>query len=170
MGRAGIPHYILLVNSPNHAVERLSRFLLLGALLDEIRRRWSAYELLDHWKQGEFHHDVVVRVPGATRQLGGEILLIATNCNGGVKEVLCFTHVPDRHALWHSRCPENPEFSGVLPDPVAIARTEHWFDPCALLVPDARSELREEFRERQRGGGWMQRRPLEGPRDPRWRG
>jgi hypothetical protein len=38
-------------------------------------------------------------------------------------------------------------------------RTEHWFDPCALLGPDARSEYREEFRERQCGGGWTPRKP-----------
>jgi hypothetical protein len=40
---------------------------------------------------------------------------------------------------------------------LAAATTEHWFDPCELLAPDARSELREEFRERQCGGGWMLR-------------
>jgi hypothetical protein len=33
-------------------------------------------------------------------------------------------------------------------------RTIHWFDPCELLGPDARSEFREEARERQTGGGW----------------
>jgi Ribbon-helix-helix protein, copG family len=32
--------------------------------------------------------------------------------------------------------------------------TEHWFDPCELLAPDARSELRPEYRRRQDGGGW----------------
>ena len=48
---------------------------------------------------------------------------------------------------------ENPEFQpGALPI-VSAARTEHWFDPCALLLPDARSEYREEYRERQCGGG-----------------
>ena len=34
------------------------------------------------------------------------------------------------------------------------AQTVHWFDPCELLADDARSELRPEFRRRQRGGGW----------------
>lgn len=135
----------------------LSRFLMLGTLLEEVRRRWGTYELLDHWQQGEFHHDVVLRVPEAASDLGGDIVIVATNCNGGVKEVLSFTNIPDRNALWHSRCPENPEFlPGVLPL-VDAARTEHWFDPCALLLPDARSEYREEFRERQCGGGWLQR-------------
>ena len=138
-------------------LDALSRCLLLGTLLGEIRTRWGAYEFVDHWQQGEFHHDVVLRVPGAVADLGGEIIVVATNCNGGVKEVLSFTATPDRHALWHSRCPENPEFKpGEFPI-VAVARTEHWFDPCALLIPDARSEYREEFRERQCGGGWMLR-------------
>lgn len=142
---------------PSATLETLSRCLMLGTLLGEVRRRWGAYELLGHWQQGEFHHDIVLRVPGAAADLGGEIIVVATNCNGGVKEVLSFTHVPDRHALWHSRCPENPEFQpGALPI-VGVARTEHWFDPCALLLPDARSEYRQEYRERQCGGGWLPR-------------
>jgi hypothetical protein len=35
------------------------------------------------------------------------------------------------------------------------AITHHWFGPCDQLRPDARSELREEYRERQHGGGWQ---------------
>jgi hypothetical protein len=152
--------YSLPMQPSGGAVHQLSHFLILGTLLHEIRRRWSRYELLEHWKQGEFHHDIVLRVPRASPDLGGEVLIIATNCNGGVKEVLCFTRVPDRLALWHARCPDNADFAGDLPPPVGVARTEHWFDPSALLTPDARSELRAEFRERQCGGGWMQRKPL----------
>jgi len=83
--------------------------------------------------------------------------VVTTNCNGGVKEVLCFASLPDRGALWHLRCPENAEFVGDALDVVATARTEHWFDPCELLVPDARSEYREECRARQCGGGWIPR-------------
>lgn len=142
---------------PSAVLQELSRSLLLGALLDQVRERWGNYEIVDHWQQGEFHHDIVLSVPGAAAELAGSVLVVATNCNGGVKEVLCFTEVPDRSALWHTRCPENPDFSGALLRPVAAARTEHWFDPCALLGPDARSEYREEFRERQSGGGWVQR-------------
>lgn len=142
---------------PGAIVEELAKHLLLGSLLGELRERWGEYQLVDHWQQGEFHHDVVVRVPKAASTLGGEVLVIATNCNGGVKEVLCFSSVPDRAALWHARCPENPEFSGEVPHMLALARTDHWFDPCELLRPDARSELREEFRERQCGGGWVPR-------------
>jgi hypothetical protein len=140
-------------------VGELAEHLMLGTLLAEVRQRWSAYELLDHWQQGEFHHDVVLRVPSATHDLGGDVLVVATNCNGGVKEVLCFEQVPDRTALWHFRCPDSPEFQGEVPPMLASARTEHWFNPCVLLHPDARSELREEYRERQCGGGWMPRKP-----------
>ncbi len=135
-------------------VTELANTLLLGALLDKVRARWGGYELVEHWQQGEFHHDVVVRVAGAEGELPGRVLVIATNCNGGVKEVLCFETVPERAALWHRRCPENPEFSGELPRVLAAAVTMHWFDPCELLGPDARSEYRAEFRERQCGGGW----------------
>jgi hypothetical protein len=145
--------------SPALIVTDLARFLVLGALLDEVRQRWGDYELLGHWQQGEFHHDVVLHVPAAVAELGGGILVVATNCNGGVKEVLCFASVPDRLALWHARCPKNLEFSGDTPPLVASARTEHWFDPCELLGPDARSEYRDEFRERQIGGGWLPRKP-----------
>lgn len=142
---------------PANAVEELSRCLVLGALLERVRERWGHYELVDHWQQGEFHHDVVLSIPSAGPELGGAVLVVATNCNGGVKEVLCFDGLPDRSALWHARCPENPEFAGELAALIASARTEHWFDPCALLTPDARSEYREEFRERQCGGGWVRR-------------
>jgi hypothetical protein len=29
--------------------------------------------------------------------------VVATNCNAGVKELLCFAEIPDRDALWHWR-------------------------------------------------------------------
>jgi hypothetical protein len=138
-------------------VHELSKFLTLGDLLEEIRRRWGSYELVEHWQQGEFHHDVVVRIPGARAVLGGDVLVIATNCNGGVKEALCFERIPQRSALWHSRCPDNPDFEGTAPAVLTAFRTEHWFDPCELLASNARSEYREEFRERQCGGGWTLR-------------
>jgi hypothetical protein len=76
-----------------------------------------------------------------------------------VKEVLCFSTTPDRQALWHLRCPDNPEFSGTPPALLGSATTHHWFDPCELLLPDARSEYQEQFRERQCGGGWVMRKP-----------
>jgi len=133
-------------------VNELARSLMLGDLLNGVRQRWGTFELLAHWQQGEFHHDTVVRVPDG-------VLIVATNCNGGVKEVLAFPEVPDRGALWHHRCPDNPEFVGALPELLGAAMTVHWFDPCELLLPDARSELREDVRERQCGGGWMMRRP-----------
>jgi hypothetical protein len=66
----------------------------------------------------------------------------------------CFAEIPDRLALWHRRCPTIPDLSGELPPILEHVITEHWFDPCELLSPDARSELRPEFRSRQAGGGW----------------
>jgi hypothetical protein len=134
-------------------VAALAENLGLGPLLGDLRSRCGGYEIVDHWQQGEFHHDLVLRVTGAV--LPGPVLVVATNCNGGVKEVLCFPEVPARGALWHRRCPANDEFSGDLPPLLAEARTVHWFDPCELLGPEARSEYRPEFRERQAGGGWQ---------------
>ncbi len=130
-----------------HHLQELADALVLGAFLETLRARHGRYELVDHWTQGEFHHDVVVRVPDG-------VFVVATNCNGGVKEVLAFESVPDRWALWHWRCPHVADFSGDLPPILGHAITPHWFDPCDLLRADARSELREEYRERQRGGGW----------------
>ncbi len=86
-------------------------------------------------------------------------LVVATNCNGGVKEVLAFSEVPDRQALWHHRRPDLPDFDGELGPILARAVTEHWFDPCELLGADARSEIRPEHRQRQEGGGWVQSAP-----------
>ena len=128
-------------------VDQLSKNLVLGALLAEL----GEYDLVAHWTQGEFHHDVVVRAHG-------EVLVIATNCNGGVKEVLAFRDVPDRHALWHHRCPDVREFGEGKVEILARAITAHYFDPCELLREDARSELKAEWRERDEGGGWRCRR------------
>ena len=133
----------------------LAATLVLGALLDLVTEKWGGYELIGHWQQGEFHHDVVLRIPAAHGTLPGEYLAVATNCNGGIKEVLAFQEPPTHGGLWRARCPENPEFEGELPQVLGRAITHHWFDPCELLGPDARSEYREEFRTRQPGGGWM---------------
>ena len=128
--------------------------LTLGALLDALKKV-GAYELLAHRKQGEFHHDVVVRTEGP---LAAPYVVVSTNCNGGVKEVLLVRNEPSHDALWHMRCPENPEFrSEPMPEVVDQARTVHYFDPCELLGVDARSELLPEHRRRQRGGGWEPR-------------
>jgi hypothetical protein len=140
------------------SVAHLARCLVLGALLDELTRQFGGYELVAHWTQGEFHHDLVLRLPcDASSALPGAVLVVATNCNGGIKEVLCFETVPDRAALWHHRCPAVAEFTGDLAPILARAVTEHWFDPCELLAADARTELRAEHRQRQLGGGWEPR-------------
>jgi hypothetical protein len=135
-------------------VQSLATHLGLGAFLATVDRSCGRHQLLEHAQQGEFHHDLVLALPTPPATLPGAVLVVATNCNGGVKEVLCFAERPSVQALWHHRCPDNPEFSGALPPILACARTHHWFDPCALLAPDARSELRPDARERQPGGGW----------------
>jgi hypothetical protein len=136
-------------------IEELAEQLTLGGLLAKLRDRAGGYELLEHRQQGEFHHDTLLQVDARRAGLPGGLLVVATNCNGGVKEVLCFQRKPELAALWHARCPDNPEFGGSLPALLASARTRHWFDPCQLLQPDARSEYRSEFRQRQPGGGWQ---------------
>lgn len=122
------------------------------SLLQVLFARFGRCELLDHWKQGEFHHDLVFALPEGAP---APFLVASTNCNGGVKDLLALAGRPERWALWHRRCPENPAFAGALPAVVAEVRHHHWFDPCELLRPDARSELRPDARRRQRGGGWM---------------
>jgi hypothetical protein len=141
----------------------LADHLVLGALLGDLGSRFGGYELVAHWTQGEFHHDVVLRLPeAAASELPGRILVVATNCNGGVKEVLCFSDVPDRRALWHHRCPDLRDFDGELGPILARVVTQHWFDPCELLTAEARSELRPEYRRRQEGGGWEYAEPAKG--------
>ena len=139
--------------APSEPLGRLAATMSLGALLDVLRDEHGGYELLAHWQQGEFHHDVVVRVE-RQGDLPGGVLVVATNCNGGVKEVLAFAEVPDRGGLWRWRCPENAEFAGAPSMIMGRAETVHFFDPCELLLETARSELREEHRARQAGGGW----------------
>ena len=134
-------------------LEDLARSLSLKGVLDGLKP--FGWEHVDHWAQGEFHHDVIVRLRQPPADMPGPVLVVSTNCNGGVKEVLCLGDTPDRWGLWHHRCPENPEFSGPAPDIRGTARTVHWFDPCNLLREGARSEYRQEFRKRQRGGGYV---------------
>lgn len=134
-------------------LQELAGELSSAALLAALERDHGGVDVLHHWQQGEFHHDIVLAVR-RRGTLPGSILVVATNCNAGVKELLCFEHRPAREALWHWRCPGSPDFQGELPPILDHARTRHWFDPCTLLAEDARSEYREEFRERQRGGGW----------------
>jgi hypothetical protein len=133
--------------------ERIAEELDLGGALSVLRSTFGTYTMLAHWQQGEFHHDVVLQVPETTET--ASIFVVATNCNGGIKEVLRFATLPERYALWHARCPDNRDFCGDLPPILERAVTTHWFDPCELLVQDARSELRVECRERQHGGGWV---------------
>lgn len=141
--------------SPSALVERLVARLTLGELLAVIVVDWGRYELVTHWQQGEFHHDTILRIPHPDLEPPGSYLVVATNCNGGVKEVLCVATLPTRGGLWRWRCADAKEFEGDPPIIIARAVTLHWFDPCKLLTPDARSEYREEHRVRQAGGGWV---------------
>lgn len=139
------------VTALDRSVAGLAQTLGLSSLL----QRLDEFALLDHWQQGEFHHDVLLR----TRLDDVEVVLVvATNCNGGIKEVSAFDAPPDRWALWLDRCPGNGDFAAraaaELPPPRARARTLHWFDPCELLVADARSELKPSCRKRSVGGGF----------------
>ena len=98
-------------------VEAIAQNLGLGALLSDLRVNFGGYELLDHWQRGEFHHDLLLRIEPRGR-LPGPVLVVATNCNGGVKEVLCLESPPREEALWHYRCPDAPRFQRRdAPDP-----------------------------------------------------
>lgn len=134
-------------------LQQLADSLSLKGVLDGLKP--YGWEHVDHWAQGEFHHDVVLRVREQPAALPGPVLVVSTNCNGGVKEILCLEDVPDRWGLWHQRCPDNPEFEGPVPAIMGVARTTHYFDPCDLLKPGTRSEYLEEHRRRQRGGGFI---------------
>jgi hypothetical protein len=136
-------------------LDMLSESLVLGDLLTQLVKRYGTFELVAHWMQGEFHHDVVLRMPENTGD--PRILVVSTNCNAGVKELLAFDDVPSREALWQFRLGERNGASIGLRD---CARTLHWFDPGELLGENARSELKPEYRSRQSGGGWKLREDL----------
>ncbi len=132
-------------------LQELADLLVLGDVLTALEEG-GGFELIAHWTQGEFHHDLVAR----TGLLDDSVIVIATNCNGGVKEIIAFDDVPDRAALWNWRCPDagfHP--TDALIEVREVARTVHWFDPSELLAADAWSELRPEYRKRQDGGGWV---------------
>ncbi len=134
-------------------LQMIANELSLDRVMQTLKTMFGKFDLFAHWTQGEFHHDLVFVLPEEQDVFDGNVLVVSTNCNGGVKDVLNFDSVPDRYALWNYRCPENAEFTGQV-TPLGFARTKHWFEPCELLVADARSELKAEHRRRQRGGGW----------------
>ncbi len=103
-------------------LDRLANTLGHCSLLQRLSND-GGYRLIDHWQQGEFHHDLVLAIDADKASAPGCILVVATNCNGGVKEVLCFGEVPERGALWASRCPDVEEFSGRLPPLLGQSRT-----------------------------------------------
>ena len=121
-------------------VEDLAGHLGLSGLLAELRERCGGYELVNHWSQGEFHHDVVLRPHGTDA-----VLVVSTNCNGGVKEVIALPELPQRWALWHWRCPDNPEFEGELPRILARATTLHHEPQTATTSHSCRGPLAAYF-------------------------
>jgi len=110
-------------------LDAIAARLTLGDLLETVRSMYGGYDLVRHHTQGEFHHDVVLRV-AEPRSLPGAFLVVSTNCNGGVKEVLCMAREPDVMGVWRWRCPDNADFGGEVPEILAVARTVHFFDPC----------------------------------------
>ncbi|MCP4498745.1 MAG: hypothetical protein GY822_02115 [Deltaproteobacteria bacterium] len=133
---------------------------LPGLALDQLLKTCGTYELLEQWKQGGFYHDVVIRAYFPIGQLAlSSLVIISTNCNGGVKEVLAFADLPDRYALWNARCPENDDFEGDLPHlenpDLAL------FRPMPTITADTRSEIKLEFRVRMRGGGWQMKKDVD---------
>ena len=135
-------------------VKRLAAHLALGDLLSDLHTTIGPSKPIAVWKQSCSHSDLVLFVDHQGK-LPGRVLVIAIDCNGGVKEVLCFDQVPDRWALWHWRCPTNPEFEGEIPPLLDSARTQHWFDPNQIVDDNSYCELRPEFRKRLRGGGFV---------------
>src|SRR5580704_11795106 len=72
--------YEIRVHDPT-TITALARTLDLGSLLADVSQRYGVYDLVAHWTQGEFHHDVVIRLPEAALQdLPGRVLVVATNC------------------------------------------------------------------------------------------
>lgn len=116
-------------------LQELADQLVLGDVLNVLDRDHGGFELIAHRPKGEYHQDLVVRVN--TGVFGGEILVIGTNCNGGVKELIALSSVPDHSALWRWRCPTAPQFQGTLDDIRGVARTIHWSDPAQLLEETA---------------------------------
>ncbi len=133
--------------------DHLANQLSLGSFLDALSAA-KDYEIQHYWPQGEFHHDLVIQVKDEAHDLPGSIFVISCDCNGGVKEIICFAEMPSRWGLWHQRCPDHPDFQGELPPIQAWIQTTLWFDPCSLLTAEAPSELKPAFRRRQFGGGW----------------
>jgi len=117
------------------ALERLAQTMTLGNLLDALRDQYGSFEIVNHWQQGEFHHDLVFRLPCPVRDMPGEILVVSSNCNGGIKELLCFAQAPTHESLWQERCFENAQSHSTAV--LARARTVHWFDPCELMISSA---------------------------------
>jgi hypothetical protein len=58
------------------AVQRLADELSSKALLEVLQQDYGGFDLLHHWQQGKFHHDIVLAVK-EPRALPGAILVVA---------------------------------------------------------------------------------------------
>ncbi len=134
------------------SLEMLASSMVLGECLSNLHMNFGGFELVDHWTQGEFHHDLVIRTSSTELP---PVMVISTNCNGGIKDILGMPAVPDRGGLWRWRCPDNPDFVGPEPQVEVQVTTVHYFEPCEILADDTRSELKPSCRVRQPGGGWQ---------------
>ena len=81
-------------------LQMIANELSLDRVMPTLKRLFGKFDLFAHWSQGEFHHDLVFVLPKEQDVFDGNVLVVSTNCNGGVKDVLNFDSVPDRYALW----------------------------------------------------------------------
>lgn len=89
--------------------------------------------LVAHWQQGDLHHDLVLHVHPPHPGLAGNILVVSIDDRGRVKEILSLAKMPMRQALWHARCPDDPDYDGDLPPILDEIRTLHWVNPARIL-------------------------------------
>ncbi|MFN3199777.1 MAG: hypothetical protein ACE366_15345 [Bradymonadia bacterium] len=89
--------------------------------------------LVAHWQQGHLHHDMVFHVTPPHPGLPSDILVVSTDDRGMVKEMMSLASMPKRQALWHARCPNDPDFDGDLPQVLDEVKTMHWVDPKRII-------------------------------------
>ncbi len=120
-------------------IDSLAQELLLGHLLQRLQDEFSDFELLAHWTKGEYHHDIVVKL-GDQKSLPGPVLVVSANCNGGIKELLCFDTAPSEEELWTLR--DENLATDELPAVLAAAKTIHWVDPIGLVRRPTMADMR----------------------------
>jgi hypothetical protein len=61
-------------------IQHLADQLTFAGVLEELRRLAGRYDVVDHWQQGEFHHDTLLLVDAERVGVPGPFLVVATNC------------------------------------------------------------------------------------------